>query len=65
VVVVEDHYPAGGIGEAVLSIIYHLSSINFAHLCVRKLPRSGLPEELLAYEEINAEAIVKAVKTFI
>ncbi|MEK7522283.1 MAG: transketolase C-terminal domain-containing protein, partial [Patescibacteria group bacterium] len=64
VVVVEDHYPSGGIGEAVLSIIDHPSSINFVHLCVRKLPRSGSPEELLRYEEIDSEAIIKAVKGF-
>ncbi|MFA5770095.1 MAG: transketolase [Patescibacteria group bacterium] len=54
VVVVEDHYPAGGIGEAVGG--------KFVHLCVRKLPRSGLPEELSHFEEINSEAIIKAVK---
>ncbi|MEK7633476.1 MAG: transketolase [Patescibacteria group bacterium] len=54
VVVVEDHYPAGGIGEAVGG--------KFIHLCVRRLPRSGTPEELLRYEEIDAEAIIKAVK---
>ncbi|EKE15481.1 MAG: hypothetical protein ACD_12C00003G0002, partial [uncultured bacterium] len=65
IVVVEDHYPAGGIGEAVLSIVDHPSSINFAHLCVRKLPRSGLPEELLRYEEIDAEAIINVVERFI
>lgn len=62
VIVVEDHYPAGGLGEAVLSIINHPSSINFIHLCVRKLPRSGTPDELLRFEEIDAEAIIKAVK---
>ncbi len=65
VIVVEDHYPAGGIGEAVLSIINHLSFINFVHLCVRKLPRSGTSEELLRFEEIDAEAIIKAVKNFL
>ncbi len=64
IVVVEDHYPAGGIGEAVLSIINHLSSINFTHLCVRKLPRSGSPDELLHFDEIDAEAIIKAIKKF-
>ncbi|TSC95552.1 MAG: transketolase, partial [Parcubacteria group bacterium Athens1014_26] len=53
-IVVEDHYPAGGIGEAVGG--------KFTHLCVRRLPRSGTPEELLRFEEIDAEAIVKAVK---
>jgi transketolase len=80
IVVVEDHYPAGGIGEAVLSCLITNNQIprnkqksnslehlefgdwNFAHLCVRKLPRSGSPEELLHYEEIDAEAIIKAVK---
>ena len=65
VIVVEDHYPAGGIGDAVSSLLVtnHQSLItNFVHLCVRKLPRSGTPEELLHYEEIDAEAIVNAVK---
>ena len=56
VIVVEDHYPAGGIGEAILSIIHNLSSINFAHLCVRKLPpfRLSSPEELLRFEDIDS-----------
>jgi len=67
IIVVEDHYPAGGIGETVSKIInnYQLTINNFVHLCVRKLPRSGSPEELLAYEEIDAEAIIKAVKKII
>ncbi len=60
IIVVEDHYPAGGLGEAVLSAIG--DGANFIHLCVRKLPHSATPEELLAYEEIDAEAIIKAVK---
>jgi len=64
VIVVEDHYPAGGIGDTVADLIVNckLKIKNYTHLCVRKLPRSGSPEELLAYEEINAEAIIKAVK---
>ncbi len=56
-IVVEDHYPTGGIGEAVGSL-----GIKFQHLCVKKTPMSGTPEELLHYEEIDAEAIIKAVK---
>ena len=64
VIVVEDHYPAGGIGEAVMENC-KLKIENYIHLCVRKLPRSGLPEELLHFEEINAEAIIKAVKRII
>jgi len=67
IIVVEDHYPAGGIGEAVADIIVKnkIKIENFSHLSVRKLPRSGSPEELLAYEEINAEAIVRVVERFI
>jgi transketolase len=63
IIVVEDHYPAGGIGEAIADLIlkYKLKIENFSHLCVRKLPRSGTPEELLRYEEIDAEAVMKAV----
>ncbi len=66
IIVVEDHYPASGIGEAVLSSLGQLkirSIKNFIHLCVKKLPRSGTTEELLAYEEIDASAIIKAVKS--
>ena len=63
IVVVEDHYEAGGIGEAVLSTLsnhYPLTTNHsFIHLCVRSSPRSGSPEELMRYEEIDAEAIVQ------
>jgi transketolase len=68
IIIVEDHYPAGGLGEAVLSALnnYELTSLasyNFKHLCIKKLPRSGTSEELLAYEEIDANGIIKAVKS--
>lgn len=60
-VVVEDHYPEGGIAEAVRSVFAeHKKPI--ISLAVRKLARSGTPEELLAYEQIDAKAIVNAVK---
>ncbi len=66
VIVVEDHYPTGGLGEAVLAALSKIedrpSKINFVHLAVNKVPRSGSPAELLAYEEIDAMAIIKAVK---
>ncbi len=62
VIVVEDHYPAGGLGEAVLSILPR--DVNFIHLAVSKNPRSGKPEELLNYEEIDVAAIIKKVKNF-
>jgi transketolase len=61
IITVEDHYLAGGLGEAVTMALqgtdYHICS-----LAVTKMPRSGLPYELLAYEGIDATAIVTAVK---
>jgi transketolase len=58
IIVVEDHYPQGGIGEA-------LPLKPLIHLAVRKTPRSGTPQQLLAYEEIDTHAIVRAVKSII
>jgi transketolase len=60
VVVVEDHYAAGGLGEAVASALAGRASL--AHLCVRELPRSGKPDELLDRFGISAAHIVRAVK---
>jgi len=67
IVVVEDHYPAGGIGEAITDLIVNckLKIENYVHLCVKKIAFSGTPEELLHYEEIDAEAIIKAVKRLV
>ncbi|OGG11910.1 transketolase [Candidatus Gottesmanbacteria bacterium RBG_13_45_10] len=65
IIVVEDHYPEGGLGEAVASVLSTYSGnqhIKLCHLAVRKTPRSGRPAELLAYEEIDADAIIKRVK---
>lgn len=67
IIVVEDHYPTGGLGEAVMQALlanlkFQISNFKFAHLCVRQTPCSGTPQELLHYEEIDSEAIFKAVK---
>lgn len=61
IITVEDHSEAGGIGEAVMSLLCNTNTPVYS-LCVRKTPRSGTPEELLEYEEISADAIVKKVK---
>lgn len=66
VIVVEDHYAEGGIGEAVRTGLDEVGASTLVHsLAVRKMPRSGKPDELLAYEEINAAAIVKKVKELV
>lgn len=61
IIIVEDHYPEGGLGEAVFSALGG-STTPVVHLAVRKTPRSGKAAELLAYEEIDAAAIIKTVK---
>jgi transketolase len=61
IVVVEDHYPQGGIGEAVASALSS-TSIPVHSLAVNQLPKSGKPNELLDYEEISSRAIIGLVK---
>ena len=61
IITVEDHYPEGGMGEAVRSGLSN-SQVPIHCLAVRKKPRSGKPGELLDYEEISRAAIIKKVK---
>jgi transketolase len=61
VLAVEDHYPEGGLGDAVAGELSR-EGIRVHKLAVFKLPRSGKPEELLARYEIDANAIVNKVK---
>jgi len=62
VVAVEDHYAAGGLGEAVAAALAGRAAVK--HLCVRELPRSGKPDELLDRYGISARHIAAAVKDF-
>jgi transketolase len=59
-VVVEDHYAAGGLGEAVAEALAGKAALT--HLCIRELPRSGKPDELLERFGISAAHIVQAVR---
>lgn len=61
IVTVEDHFAEGGIGEAVKSALA-LLAIPVHSLAVRRMPKSGRPEELLEYEEISKDAIIKKVR---
>ena len=63
VVVVEDHFQNGGLGDAVAQALSGKAEI--VHLAVKDLPRSGKPEELLAKYGIDANHIKKAVKELI
>jgi transketolase len=64
IITVEDHYPEGGLGDAVAG---ELSStgVKVHKLAVTELPHSGKPEELLAKYGINSAAIVAKVKALI
>ncbi len=64
IIVVEDHHPEGGIGEAVRSALADYD-IPVHSLAVTKIPRSGKPAELLDFEEISGNAIVTKVKELI
>uniref|UniRef100_A0A4D5R8Z3 transketolase n=1 Tax=Scolopendra viridis TaxID=118503 RepID=A0A4D5R8Z3_SCOVI len=62
IITVEDHYPQGGLGEAVLSAVAMEPEIEVRKLAVRRLPRSGKPEELMSIFGIDAESIKKAIQ---
>jgi transketolase len=64
IITVEDHYPEGGIGEAVRSALMDVR-IPVYSLAVRKIPKSGKSSELLDYEEISKKAIISKVKGMI
>jgi transketolase len=61
IVTVEDHYAAGGIGDAVSAAVSE-AGILVHRIAVREIPRSGKPEELLDRYGISAAHIVEAVK---
>ncbi len=62
-VVSEDHYPAGGLGEAVLSALVGAGVVpTLAHLAVRGLPTSGTSTELLQAAGISRHDIADAAR---
>jgi transketolase len=58
---VEDHYPAGGIGDAVSEAVAPAGFV-VRRLAVREIPRSGQPDELIDRYGISARHIVAAVR---
>jgi len=63
VVVVEDHFQNGGLGDAVAQALCGRAKIT--HLCIKDLPRSGKPAELMDKYAINAKHIKDAIKEMI
>jgi transketolase len=59
-ITVEDHYAAGGAGDAVAAAVAD-GGFTVERLCVREIPRSGTPEQLIDHYGISARHIVAAV----
>jgi transketolase len=63
IVTVEDHWPEGGLGDAVLEALADADDRPpITKLAVREMPVSGTPDELLHAAGIDAEAIAAAAK---
>jgi len=60
VITVEDHYAAGGIGDAVAAAIA-AGGFTVQRLAVREIPRSGTPEQLIDHYGLSSRHIVAAV----
>jgi len=63
-VTVEDHWPEGGIGDAVLSALAEVGAppTKYRRLAVRDMPHSGKSEELLEAFGISARSIAAAAR---
>jgi len=64
ILVVEDHYEEGGIGEAVLSAVSS-AGIRVEKIAVHEIPHSGKPQELLDKYGLSAPHIKEACKRLI
>jgi transketolase len=62
-VTVEDHWPEGGLGDAVLDALADFADpVVVRKLAVREMPTSGTPEELVAAAGIDAAGIADAAR---
>jgi transketolase len=66
-ITVEDHWPEGGIGEAVLSSLAAVGAAptKFKLMAVNAMPHSGKPEELVDAFGISARDIITEVKAIL
>jgi transketolase len=66
IVTVEDHFPEGGLGDAVLAALAEKDEHpRVLKLAVREMPRSGKPEELMNAYGIDAEHIALAARQLV
>jgi len=66
-VVVEDHWPEGGLGDAVLDVFTQQdgSLPEVVKLAVQSMPGSGTPDQLMEEAGISAHHIFEAVKVLV
>jgi transketolase len=66
IVTVEDHWPEGGLGDAVTAALADTEQPpRVVSLAVRGMPSSGKPDELLAVAGIDAEHIAGAARQLV
>jgi transketolase len=66
IVTVEDHFPEGGLGDAVLDALAETDDHpRVVKLAVREMPRSGKPDELLAAYGIDSAHIADAARKLV
>lgn len=65
VLVAEDHFIEGGLGDAVLGVFAESSNVRVKKLAVTTLPHSGQPAELLELYGLSGPRIAAAVKSFL
>ena len=63
-ITVEDHYPEGGLGEAVLGVVAS-QGVKVHHLAVNGIPQSVKADELMEKFGISAKCIVSKVKAIV
>ena len=60
-ITVEDHYAVGGLGDAVARAVAPIGGA-VTRMCVRDIPRSGTPDELVHVYGLSAQKIADAVR---
>jgi transketolase len=66
IITVEDHYPEGGVGDAVLAALAETAAeARVVKLAVDDMPHSGKPAELLAAFGIDADGIAAAARQLV
>ncbi|HKD34883.1 MAG TPA: transketolase C-terminal domain-containing protein, partial [Gaiellaceae bacterium] len=67
IITVEDHYPEGGVGDAVLAALAEngVTEARVVKLAVNDMPHSGKPAELLAAFGIDADGIAETARQLV